>query len=621
MATQAKLEEIARQMQTDALRQQAAHAIHGNDDPQAVYNIRIKLATDLANVEMSRLSTRATDDEKAIAAANALREIAKEMGAAQMELDEKRAEAKQRQQEEIRKQIDELQSTSAGLFHTLFTKPQDFGKQFSSTVHEAILRPVTEGLGGMVAGAIHPFIYGSDGQGGIAGAFKGIFGGGKQDPMKLSTDQNTAVTFQNSAAVAALTAVLAGLAGAPVPAIAGTTGVPGAAGVSVPSISMPAVSAPIFGGGGTGWNPLSMIFGGTTATGSGGGAGGGWNPLSMLVGAGAAPGAAPGSGGGGGFLPSGGSNVPWFMRAGALTNIGGGSTSGGGGGGFAGMLKSFKGTNWGGFTRSPEVPVCGTDENGSDVQTGTEGGGITGVNGMAGAALAGGGMMLAQKGLLGNDRGTWKGIGEGAGGGAMVGMQMGGPWGAVIGAAVGFSIGLGEKLAGVESPEREAVRLIKQIYGVSIDNAMGQQIAAIANQKYAGHVSMAVRDPDVRQMVMLYSEATGQKMPLSAMTPVGASLAESGGKLYQQASYVNGMPYTFQSSLPVMGGYSTGNYPNPGGPTLMQVFVDGKGSGDYMAGNVFTPSFVQSRWSQAGASSDGRTSNSALMQQPNLIVA
>ena len=47
---------------------------------------------------------------------------------------------------------------AAGLFHTLFTKPQEFGKQFASTMKEAVLKPITEGLGGMMARAIHPLI-------------------------------------------------------------------------------------------------------------------------------------------------------------------------------------------------------------------------------------------------------------------------------------------------------------------------------------------------------------------------------------------------------------------------------------------------------------------------------
>jgi hypothetical protein len=39
---------------------------------------------------------------------------------------------------------------------------------------------------------------------------------------------------------------------------------------------------------------------------------------------------------------------------------------------------------------------------------------------------------------------------------------------------------------------------------------------------------------------MLYSEATGQKMPMSATTPYAGSLVEQGGKLYQQATFQDG---------------------------------------------------------------------------------
>ena len=139
-------------------------------------------------------------------------------------------------------------------------------------------------------------------------------------------------------------------------------------------------------------------------------------------------------------------------------------------------------------------------------------------------------------------------------------------------------------------------------------------------QKYARRVSIAVRDPDVRKMLMLYSEATGQKMPLSATTPQSGSLAEMGGKLYQQATYVNGTPYTFQSNLPVAGGYSTGTYPATG-PMTLQVNVAGQGAAQFVAGQVVTPEFVQSQWSSAASASDGRLQNSAIIQQPGLVVS
>jgi len=137
-----------------------------------------------------------------------------------------------------KREMEEIQSKASGLFHTLFTKPHDLGKQLGSTVKEAVLKPITEGLGGLVAKAIQPLVSG------IGGIFSGIFGT-KQDPMKVATDLNTAVTAQNSVAIASLTAVMAAVMGMGAPAIAAPSGVPG--GISLPTISIPAPT-----GGGSG---------------------------------------------------------------------------------------------------------------------------------------------------------------------------------------------------------------------------------------------------------------------------------------------------------------------------------------------------------------------------------
>jgi hypothetical protein len=165
-------------------------------------------------------------------------------------------------------------------------------------------------------------------------------------------------------------------------------------------------------------------------------------------------------------------------------------------------------------------------------------------------------MMLAQRGLLGNDRGTWMGVGEGALGGAMVGMQMGGPLGAVIGGAAGGLIGIGEKIAGVETPEREAARLIGTIYGLQINanSSTIAQIVAMAKQSYGGTISIAVRSAPVRELLQLYADSTGQKSSLLTAQQVhSASMTQSGGSLYQSATWQNGTPYTYASSLPTLG--------------------------------------------------------------------
>jgi hypothetical protein len=239
--------------------------------------------------------------------------------------------------------------------------------------------------------------------------------------------------------------------------------------------------------------------------------------------------------------------------------------------------------------------------------------------------------MLAQQGLLGNSRGTWTGTAEGTAGGAAIGFQMGGPLGALIGGAAGFGIGIGEMIAGVKSPQREAHDDIKSIYGVDIPQNSGtiKQVVQIAQSQFGGQIAVAVRSPSVRQLVMLYSEATGQKMPMSATTPYAGSLVEQGGKLYQQASYQDGQAHAYASNIPTLGGIAAGTYPTPGGPntaggsgaTYLSLNISGNDAANFMTGQFVTPQFVTDQAMAAQYSSYGRTQQSANMQLPGLTVA
>jgi hypothetical protein len=238
------------------------------------------------------------------------------------------------------------------------------------------------------------------------------------------------------------------------------------------------------------------------------------------------------------------------------------------------------------------------------------------------------GLMLGMSGMVGSHRGTWGGMAMDTAGGALVGAGMGaqfGPAGALlgagIGAAAGFGIGFGEKLFGVETPESHAAKLIKQVYGVDIPKNSGtvKQVVAIAQQQFGGEISVAVRSPSVRQLVMLYSEATGQKMPLSAATPYGGSLAEVGGNLYQQASFQNNQWHSYQSGIPTLGGIATSPYPTPG------VLPAGGMGGTTIALNIngtpITPEFVMDQSMAAQGGSYGRTQQAANMQVPGLMVS
>jgi hypothetical protein len=331
-------------------------------------------------------------------------------------------------------------------------------------------------------------------------------------------------------------------------------------------------------------------------------------------------GGAAASGASGGYSPVGGYSPAGGGRGGVQIPLGLGSAAGGGsripGSGFSphAMLASIKGTDWGGFTR-PTVHEF--DEQG--FATGeTHKGGITGMHGVAGAAAFAGGTMLAQRGLMGQDMGTWGGVAEGAAGGAAIGFTYGGPLGAAIGAGVGFGIGVGEKIAGVKSPAREAHDDIKQVYGVDIPPNSGtvKQVVELARSQFGGSISVAVRSPSVRQLVMLYSEATGQKMPLSAATPYAGSLVEQGGSLYQQASFQNNSWNTYASNLPTLGGIVGGTFPTPGGAgaggTTIALNINGQ---------PITPEFVTDQSMAAQGASYGRTQQAANMQVPGLMVA
>ena len=531
------------------------------------------------------------------------------------------------------KQMDALQRTSSGLIHTLLTKPESFPKQFSSTIHEAVLKPVSEGLGGMVANAVHPLIYGENGQGGIAHLFNF---GAHQDPVKVSTDLNTSATMQNSTAVMMLTSVLAGYMGVSTPALASPS-LPGMGGISMPSISMPSghaggsVGALNGSGSGTGFQ-----FGGF---GIGGGSAasiplfstpalGGFSPA-VWSGGSDWGGAASGTGSVGsvsGGMPSAYdlANLPMSHRPSSLNPLALAGLGGGGRDGFS--LANIKGSL---------ANLEGTVINQSMWDsTGTSFGAYAG-SVLTSPAATTAGMMLGMAGLTGQRRGTVGGIAEstvglglaGAGLGAQIGSQIGsvgGPEGALIGAGIGvvagFGIGLGEKLAGIISPAQKVVQDVRSIYGVSLSTNSGtvKQIVGIAQNQYGGDVAVAVRSPSVRQLIMLYSEATGQHVPLSASTPYGASLVEQGGNLYQQASFSNNAWHTYGSSLPTLGGITGSPYPTPGTPntssgTGMSVSLN-------INGTAITPEFIADGSMAAQNASYGRTQQSANMQVPGLMV-
>jgi hypothetical protein len=594
-----------------------------------VFEIQKKEAQELHSIEVARISKEEDGYQAILDLEKARRAYVKETADLQNEAVLKQIELQQQE-------FDSLKKSLEGLYNTLFTKPKDFTKQFTATIKQTALKPITEGLSGLTAGVLQPLIYGSDGKGGLAGASHNLFGSTQtQSPIKLSTDANTQSTDANTQAVYTLTALLSATTGQPEPPT--PSGMRTA--LALPSFTrnssagLPALSSGIaalsLAGGAAG---LPSVFSGVPSASSVSSSidfGEGTIPLGSSIST---------SGFGGGsiatppFFPSSGSGGgSGFSFAPALASVFGGARATSGGalpsarGGFGFKLPNFAGLaqNFGIGAASKNTQSVGMyGDTISD--SGTSFGSVLASPG-AGALMTSVGMPLTTAGLFGNNRGTGTGIAESTIGGALTGAGIGTSILPGLGTAIGAGIGAGvgalasgiEALTGDTSPSTKAKKYAKQFYGITISNQMASQIAQIAASKYGGNVQVAVRSPEVRQMLGLYAAGTGQNnsKALSSLTPHAASLAEQGGTLYQQATYQYGQAYTFKSSLPTLGGISTQQYPTAGSPINLSLNVDGKGMGDFMNGNVITPSNVSDALQGANQNSMQVAQNAALNQQ------
>jgi hypothetical protein len=588
--------------------------------------------------ETYRVSKQQTaDKEKRAIDLNKLEiEGVKAQGEYQRQIDDAHWDSTVKLMEMQKQQTEEIAKTLEPLFETLFTHPGKFGSQLGQTVRQATMRPIIGGLSETAAQLMRPTIFGAEGTGGIAGMLHGMFGGfhGKLADVKLTSEGSVPVH---------VTGVSAGGAGG----VGGGGGGP-----------LSAFAPHLFGGGGGG--ALATLFGSGGGTIGGGVLRSGISlPTGLLYGGGGGGATAPAESGTGYY--GAGSIFPGFGTASIASPGGGGSMgySGGGGGGglIGGILRGFGqpagggGGLIGGILRGFGRPAGGGGGGG--------GGGMIGADGLpvspvklppglvelaTGGKLAGAltskaagqaelstGLMLGMAGLAGQRRGTAGGFFESMGGGALTGAGIGTmimpgvgtAIGAGIGAAAGALAGGLEVLTGAESPRHEAIRLVQQVYGIHIDNGVADQIVAMAKQSYAGHVSLAVRSPEVRHMLGLYAAGTGQGslFKQSANEAHGASLVESGGRMYQQATYQYGQGYSYSSNLPVYGGASTTQLANPGGnmPLSLSLNVGGQDAARFMTGQVVTPDVVSTQYANAMYASNGRVNQALMLNEPGTI--
>jgi len=115
-----------------------------------------------------------------------------------------------------------------------------------------------------------------------------------------------------------------------------------------------------------------------------------------------------------------------------------------------------------------------------------------------------------------------------------------GPVGWIAAGAIGAAVGLFGALH--KSKSRRMHDEIKNIYGVDIgDKKYLQQLVGIADQKYGGNIGVAARSLEVREMVELWAQATGQRSR-GIVDRAQASVFSNrvGGGLQQTPTYFNG---------------------------------------------------------------------------------
>ena len=340
---------------------------------------------------------------------------------------------------------------------------------------------------------------------------------------------------------------------------------------------------PVFGGNSGGGSPMSGPMGG--------------NPLILSAAAAAGGMAAPG----GGIMGTG--------AAGAGAAGGGSGATAGGLFNFGGMAAGWKGmlTQLGNIGFKPER--WRVDELGNITKIAN----AKGIGGMKGGALLAAGAMLAMDGLR---RGGWLGVGETTAGGAMIGAKFGGPMGAAIGAGVGFLAGVVRLF--VKGATEKAREKVKALYGVDIpDKGVIQQIVDTAKSAFGGNLDLAIRSPQIRDLIQLYAMSTGQKptgMP-GAVTPL--SLVETGGGLYQTSQYRNGQPLAGLAGLPSLDSVGGGVASNAGGTIVIPLQIDSQTVGNVVIqnGRVVTQGAISAMKSNAG-----RREMTALQLSPGTLV-
>jgi hypothetical protein len=236
----------------------------------------------------------------------------------------------------------------------------------------------------------------------------------------------------------------------------------------------------------------------------------------------------------------------------------------------------------------------------------------------AGGAIFGAGAGLAAAGL---QRGGTSGIAMDAAGGAVMGMQLGGPLGALIGGVVGAMAGVVRLF--IKGATEKTKEKIKALYGVDIsDKGVLKQIVDMTKSGFGGNIDMAIRSPQIRDLIQLYAMTTGQKTTGMPGTVTALSLVETGGSLFQSPQYNNGTPLPALGGLPGLDQIGAGT-PSGGGLVIQ---LDGPATTALLQGQAVqaitnNPRLVQSATMAATKSNANRRELTSLQLSPGTIVS
>ncbi len=236
------------------------------------------------------------------------------------------------------------------------------------------------------------------------------------------------------------------------------------------------------------------------------------------------------------------------------------------------------------------------------------------------AAFAGAGLFLH-----GLQRGGKLGVTETTAGGALIGFKFGGPIGAAIGASAGFFAGIVRLF--IKGAREKAREKIKATYGVDIhDKNVLQQIVDIAKQGFGGNLDMAIRSQQVRDLIELYAMSTGQSIGGLPARVQPVSLAQIGGGIFQQPTFLNGGAALDR----IASGVPTGAGPQPVrvdlGNVTLQLSINGESAAAALRGEVVpavleNPRAVQAAAMDATRSSAGRREMLALQLSPGTLTS